>query len=235
MTGGIKKRLVPRGGMKRPAWSSLIILLAAYAFLAGCSVPVSTAPAKKVATKPVSDTGKVMRFEDGREGFVLSEKVKIPTDLRRYFDEAVALMAQEEYEKAIELLEKVVKASPGVTAPYVNMALACRKVGKPEVAEEYLKTALKIFPGHPLASNEYGLLLRKTGRFGEARQVYEKSLAEFPEYFPLRKNFGILCDLYLNDPQCALTQYELYSQANPRDEQIGLWISELRLRTEKRP
>ncbi len=235
MTGGIIRKLAPRllTGTKRPALARFVMLLSVYGLIAGCSVPVSTAPTTKVETRPVSKAAKVMRNEDGRESIVISEKVKIPSTLRREFDDAVALMGQEEYEKAIELLEKVVKASPGVTAPYVNMALACRKVGKPEVAEEYLKTALKIFPGHPLASNEYGLLLRKTGRFAEARQVYEKSLAEFPEYFPLRKNFGILCDLYLNDPQCALAQYELYSQANPGDDQIELWLSELRLRTEK--
>jgi tetratricopeptide (TPR) repeat protein len=85
-------------------------------------------------------------------------------------------------------------------------------------------------PQHPVASNEYGLLLRKAGRFAEARTIYEKTLATFPEYLPAHKNLGILCDLYLNDLACAMEQYEMYSVAMPGDEQVKIWIADLRRR-----
>ena len=142
-------------------------------------------------------------------------------------------MNEHNYDQAIELLEQVVKNSPGVTAPYINLALAYRKVGKPELAEEHLKFALTLIPEHPVASNEYGLLLRKAGRFAEARTVYEQTLVKFPDYSPARRNLGILCDIYLNDPECALTQYQLYSEANLENQQVKLWISELQLRPGK--
>jgi tetratricopeptide (TPR) repeat protein len=73
-------------------------------------------------------------------------------------------------------------------------------------------------------------LYRKTGRIAEARAIYEKAIARFPGYYPLHKNLGILCDLYLNDPACALEQYGIYSKAMPEDAQVILWIADVRAR-----
>jgi len=81
-----------------------------------------------------------------------------------------------------------------------------------------------------VASNEYGLLLRKAGRFAEGRVVYEKSLAVFPEFYPIHKNLGILCDLYLHDLVCAGDHYEIYSKGMPKDEQVKKWIADLHAR-----
>jgi Flp pilus assembly protein TadD len=202
----------------------LVLLSMAWIFAGCATIGTDREPA------PVGGTS-VSRLEDGREGFVIMESSGIDSESRRYFERAVVLMENRNYEKAIELLETVVERSPGVTAPYINIAIACKRVGRFEEAEQYLKTALSLVPEHPVASNEYGLLLRRTGRFAEARAVYEKMLTIFPGYHPVRRNLGILCDLYLNDLTCALDHYEIYSAAMPDDEQVKLWVADLRLRT----
>jgi Tfp pilus assembly protein PilF len=172
----------------------------------------------------------VERFEDGREGFIIMEVPQMDEASRRDFERAVAMLNEQDYGKAIELLEKVIEQSPGVTAPYINIAVAYEHIGKLEQAEGHLKTALSLFPGHPVASNQYGLLYRKTGRFAEARTIYEKALSSFPDYYPLHRNLGILCDLYVNDPGCALEHYEIYSEARPQNKQVKSWIADLRVR-----
>lgn len=167
---------------------------------------------------------------DKQKGFVITEIAKLDGAGRRDFAQAVLYLNDHNFAKAIELLENIVESSPEVTAPYINLALAYRKIGKPELAEEYLQVALTLIPKHPVASNEYGLLLRKEGRFAAARTVYEQALVKFPDYLPVRRNLGILCDIYLNDLECALSQYQLYSAVNPENQQVKLWISELQLR-----
>jgi len=81
-----------------------------------------------------------------------------------------------------------------------------------------------------VACKAYGLLYRKTGRFAEARAIYEKAIERFPDYYPVHKNLGILCDLYLNDSACALEHYEIYSKARPEDAQVPLWVANVRAR-----
>lgn len=211
----------------------------ALALLAGCSSakqarpePAAVPPvaAAEPAPPPPPPGPTVVRFTDGREGFVITEPASTDAGVRADFAQASALIGTGEYEPAIALLEKVIAASPEATAPHINIAIAYQRLNRIEPAEAHLKTALELIPGHPLASNEYGLLLRKAGRFAEGRAIYEKALAAFPEYYPIHKNLGILCDLYLRDPACALEHYESYRKGMPKDEQVKLWVADLHTR-----
>ncbi len=200
-------------------WAVLVMLLA---IVSGCAS----------ASKGPSAT--VTRLNDGRQGFVIRETPAMDAGSRAEFERAVGMMDAGKNDAAIELLTRVIDRSPVSTAPHIDIAMAYMRTGKPELAEQHFKTALGLVPNHPVASNEYGLLLRRGGRFQEARAIYEKAIGAFPEYLPVRKNLGILCDLYLNDPACALKQFETYSLAMPADEQVKIWIAELRIRLGKK-
>ena len=205
------------------------VLAMALSVLAG-SATAGKVEAPVVQGPPAVKGPSVARLVDGREGFVITEVPTMDVASRRDFDRGVAMLKDQDYGRAIDLLKKVIERSPGVTAPYIDIAIAYRRIGKPELAEEHLQTALTLVPGHPVACNEYGLLYRKTGRFAEARAIYEKAIERFPDYSPAHKNLGILCDLYLNDPACALEHYEIYTKARPDDAQVPLWIADVRAR-----
>ncbi|MEJ2689083.1 MAG: tetratricopeptide repeat protein [Deltaproteobacteria bacterium] len=218
-------------GQNRNGFLLLALLLLV---LAGCVTTGKQEPEPQKEEVAVAEEGPtVTQLTDGREGFIIKETPHLEKEAVDKFDQAVALMEKQEYEEAADLLETVIEDAPEVTAPYIDLAIACRQLGRLEEAEEYLETALELVPGHPVASNEYGLLLRKAGRFEEARKIYEQSLANFPDYQPVRRNLGILCDLYLRDPACALEQYEIYSKAMPKDEKVKLWIADLQMRLKK--
>ena len=216
--------------LKTRNYVEFLLLVMALWHLAGCATDKKVKPAPIIQESAVPKGPTVERLEDGREGFIITEVPQMDEVSRRDFELAVVMLNDQEYGRAIELLETVIEQSPGVTAPYIDIAIACEHVGKLEQAETYLKTALRLVPEHPVASNLYGLLFRKSGRFTEARAIYEKAIERFPEYYPVHRNLGILCDLYLNDPACALEQYEIYSQAMPEDQQVKLWITVLRAR-----
>jgi Tfp pilus assembly protein PilF len=212
---------------RRAGWLALMIVLAVFS---GCATTKAT---QQPVTTVTNQGPSVARLEDGRQGFVIRENPSMDAESRDEFERAVAMMNDGKNDEAIELLTKVIERSPGVTAPYINIAVAYMRTGKLEPAEQHLKTALGLVPNHPVASNEYGLLLRKAGRFKEAREIYEEAIASFPEYLPVHRNLGILCDLYLNDPECALKQFEIYSEGMPKDSQVKIWIAELRMRLKR--
>ena len=157
-------------------------------------------------------------------------QAELSAESRADFDAAMDFIKAEQYEKAIELLSKVVKASPNHAIPSINLALVYKKTGKLNLAEDSLKLALKAEPENPVASNEYALLYRKTGRFTESRQLYEKTLEKYPNFIMAHKNLGILCDLYMKDYECALKHYVIYSNAVQDDKTVKIWIADVQKR-----
>jgi Tfp pilus assembly protein PilF len=158
------------------------------------------------------------------------EVVTVDGDVQRSFDQALQLLQAEQYDTAIEMLDKVVEQEKRLTAPYINLAMAYRHKGDEKMTEEYLLKALEIDQSQPVANNELGILYRKQGRFVDARNVYTNALSENPDYLPAIRNLGILCDLYLRDVQCALEQFEKYQKQDPNDKTIEIWIADLKTR-----
>ena len=147
------------------------------------------------------------------------------------FEFAVGLMENGEFERAIPKLESVIEREQRLIAPYINLAIAYRKSGDHQQAEAQLSQALAIDPRHPVANNEMGLVLRKAGRFDEARAAYEKAISSEPDFAVARRNLGVLCDLYMHDFECALEQFEEYLELKPNDEDVPIWIADLKQRT----
>jgi len=164
------------------------------------------------------------------DDIVISEEYGIDTELSDKFQQAVELMKSKKYKMAIELLIEVTDKTKKHSAPYINLAIAYSKIGNVQDAEKILLRAKNINPQHPVTNNELGLLYRKTGRFSKAKKTYENIIKRYPQFLPARKNLGILCDIFMADLDCAISQYEAFLKFQPENKKVKIWLVDLKRR-----
>ena len=160
----------------------------------------------------------------------ITQRIGVDPEIKQEFNTAISLLKDEKYPEAIRLLKGITGKTSKFTAPYINLGIAYARTGKMDEAEKSLKQALEINAKHPVANNELGIVYRKTGQYKKAREHYQIAVNKYPEFIPAHKNLGVLCDIYMQDLECALEQYEEYLKRKPDDAKVKIWVADVKSR-----
>jgi tetratricopeptide (TPR) repeat protein len=166
--------------------------------------------------------------------------VPVSASIQGDFNKALALMKKGAYREAIPELEAILARNDKLPGAQINLAIACMNVetdskeardANMKKAGQALQIAVETNPGDPVAHHQLGLYYRKTGRFEDARKAYERAILLQPNYQMAHLNMGILCDIYLQQPECAITHFEEYLKLAPDEgEKVSLWLADVRQR-----
>ncbi|MEJ1962486.1 MAG: tetratricopeptide repeat protein [Gammaproteobacteria bacterium] len=162
-----------------------------------------------------------------------SAQPEIPKRALSDFERAVGLMRSGNTTDAELEFKQLAVGYPQLTGAQINLALLQRKANRLDEAEATLKAATESNPGSAKAWTELGLTQRMRGQFPDAAASYEKAIAADANYAPAHRNYAVLLDLYLGNPEHALTELERYKELTGEEKPVTGWIAELRQRTGK--
>lgn len=147
------------------------------------------------------------------------------------FERALTLLGAGDVAMAVNELETLASSYPQYSGPYLNLGIAYSRSGQLPEAEQAFKMAIARKPDNAEAFNQLGVVYRKLGRFAEAADAYHRALEIQPAYALAHLNLGVLYDMYLQQPEKALVEFETYaSLTGASDAQVNGWIKEIKSR-----
>jgi Flp pilus assembly protein TadD len=163
----------------------------------------------------------------------LGAPVEVPARALADFNRAVGMMRAGNTTEAELEFKQISTMYPQLSTPYVNLGILFRKNGHLDQSEDALKNAVQRNGSSAVAWTELGATQRLRGEFQDSAASYEKAIAADPNYAAAYRNLGVVSDLYLSDPERALTAFEKYKELTKEDKPVSSWIAELRQRTGK--
>lgn len=167
----------------RLAAVSILVAIAAYIAVSGCAV---MGP-KRAPIASLSDTLSV----DARTDALLGLAEEYPKDPEvffalgnAYYDQAIPDDARANYEKALSLDPKMVKAR-------VNLAMLTAESGEPDSARMALDEIVRQYPTDSTALTDLGLIYFNQKDYDTAVKYYTRAIAADPRNAEAHYNLGV--------------------------------------------
>jgi Flp pilus assembly protein TadD len=217
--GWLPRGWPPRGSLVRVVGAGMLILLSACGMMPNKPSEKPPAAGQSGAAPPGATPGAVALTPGGKADF----------------ERAVGFMRAGNTTEAELEFKQIALQFPQLATPYVNLGILYRKAGHLDQSESALKTAVERNDASAVAWTELGATQRMRGEFPNAAASYEHAIAADPNFAPAYRNLGVVSDLYLGDPERALTAFERYKELTGEEKPVSGWIAELRQRTGKPP
>ena len=137
------------------------------------------------------------------------------------FNAADEQQRQIDLEGAAAFYEKLVIEHPKQAAAHHNLAMALRKLNRPEEALRQSKIAFKLSPDHATLAFSLGLSFEQAGYLPEAEDTYRQALTLNPEHPGILNNLGRLLENQ-GHPAAALDCLKKAATLEPEDLDIAV-------------
>lgn len=150
---------------------------------------------------------------------------------QQFYEQAIGALKNGDTELAIELLTQLTQDAPDKPRLFTNLGLAYFRMQQADAAEQAFQQAVAHDPDDAVAHNHLGILQRHKGRFQEALTQYQRAIEIDDSYASAHLNLGILFDLYLQDLEKALQQYQKYQVlSSGENASVSGWIIDIERR-----
>lgn len=130
-------------------------------------------------------------------------------------------------EKASEYLERTIKDKGRSAEGLLLLGILNLQRGDLKAAVGNFKEVISDDPENPEAYLNLGLTLRRQGRFTEAARIYARGI-KARETADLHLNLGVLNELYLGNPDAALSHYRKFVELKGAgSDRVNGWINYL--------
>lgn len=161
----------------------------------------------------------------------LAQAPEVPAEANSRFQKALALVASDDDESALQLLQQLVQDHPSLSGPHVNIGLIHWRQDRLDQAQAAFRRALEVNSLNIDAYNQLAILQRELGEFDQAESLYLQALKVWPHSPDSHLNLGILYDMYMGKLDKALEHYEMAAKlVNEPSRELQGWIIDLQRR-----
>lgn len=150
-------------------------------------------------------------------------------DERNEYKKAILLLNKDKLEEAKSIFRQFNSDRPELAGPYANLAIIALKQNQTDKALELVKTSLTKNNKLPQALNLLAYIEQKKGEIQSAEKHYKEAIKYKDNYALAHYNLALLYDIYLQDIDKAIPQYERYMKLiNNKDKITADWIEQLK-------
>jgi Flp pilus assembly protein TadD len=138
--------------------------------------------------------------------------------------QAIVKLTAEDYNGAIELLNRAIATAPSFAAVHMNLGSAYMLSGKPEEAIPHLKRGLELEPKSHEGFNQLGVAYDKLKKRDLSIEALKKAVEIKPDYARGYFNLGAAY-MWSGKEKQAQEAFEKAAQLNPEQDEIQLYLA----------
>jgi len=190
-----------------------ICIFAGITFLSGCSNTPSESKKNSAAVK----------------------SIELGADEQKIYQDALEALKADNVDKAITSLAKIANNHPDHIGAWINLANAYLTKAKINDAESATAHAKSINPKLAEIYNLQGLIAVQKSEYSNAEKNYLQAIQLKTNYPAAHYNLGLLYDMYYQDIDRAVTEYDRYLElSDGSDKKTISWVAELKQKIKRR-